>query len=227
MGDTTANLKVMKKSNMKTVNWLDTPLTPPTNLTTTAERDLRDAERTRATRVAVVTGKLSVNLSTSLLLEEKEAREERDTTTHPSSLSTLNRDAMKSAVDTEAREEKEDSTTADTTEDTTEERAERDTTDNDVKLSATLSTLLSVILLLTATVRTAVLTHATMVEKEEKVPREVSDAATTAVREEKVEKEDTTTADTTATPTAASTDMVHGGHKRLIRSLSTTPWYSI
>merc|ERR1719343_1340045 len=207
--DTTANLKVMRKSNKKTVNWLDTPLTPPTNLTTTAERDPRDAERARATRVAVVTGKLSVNLSTSLLLEEKEAREERDTTTHPSSLSTLNRDAMKYAMDTE-------------------ERAERDTTDNVVKLSATLSTLLSVILLLTATVRTAVLTHATMVEKEEKVPREVSDAATTAVREEKVEKEDTTTATTAAaTPTAASTVLVHGGHKRLMRSLSTTPWYSI
>merc|ERR1711933_567969 len=124
-------------------------------------------------------------------------------------MGTLVLTAMKSAM--EAREEKEDSTTVDTT----EERVERDTVV--ARLSATR---LSVILLLTAMVTTAVLTHAFTAEKEERDPRVATDVATTVARVVRDQKEDTTT-----TVEAAST--ARGDCKRMIRSLSTTPWHSI
>merc|ERR1719343_29131 len=165
---TTETLKVMKRlslklmkrlSNKSTVNCPVTQLTLPQDTTDTVVRDPRDAERARATREeAVDTGKLSARPSTFLPQERevREEREEKDTITHLRLFrSTLVLTAMKSAM--EAREEKEDSTTVDTT----EERVERDTVV--ARLSATR---LSVILLLTAMVTTAVLTHAFTAEKE-------------------------------------------------------------
>merc|ERR1712176_1232698 len=92
-----------------------------------------------------------------------------------------------------------------------EAREEKDTTTHRSQFTLILFTLLSVILLLTATETTAallLLTHA-LVAREEKV--------LTAV----------TTAATTLTAALTSTDTAHGGCKYLLRSLSTTPWYSI
>merc|ERR1712176_1262065 len=69
--------------------------------------------------------------------------------------------------------------------------------------------------------------------REERDIREVSDAATTVEREEKdsdttaAREEKVTTAATTLTAALTSTDTAHGGCKYLLRSLSTTPWYSI
>merc|ERR1712037_136932 len=100
-----------------------------------------------------------------------------DTTIHLRR-STLVPTAMKSAM--EAREEREDSTTMDTT----EERVERDTVV--ARLSATR---LSVILLLTATVTIAVLTHAFTAEREERDPRVATDVATTVARVVRDQKE--------------------------------------
>merc|ERR1712194_999980 len=98
----TETLKVKKRLSKKAVIWQDTPLTQPLHTakvtaTTEAreEREERDPRVAERARERAVTGRPSANLNTSLLSVEREAREERDTTTHPLPFTHKSMDAVR------------------------------------------------------------------------------------------------------------------------------------